>query len=144
MRALLDTNVLVSTAIKPAGKPALIFQLAGVRFDLLTCERVLAELAEVLGRPHIQRKYKNLVTAQRREQFLAVVQSLATLVEARTKLSVASDPADNEVLAGAVDGQADFLVTGDPHLLVVKQYAGCKIVTPDQFLAVLQAQEQAD
>ncbi len=56
MRAVLDTNVLVSIAIMPAGKPGQIFQQAAVAFDLLCSEYILAELTDVLGRPHIQKR----------------------------------------------------------------------------------------
>jgi putative PIN family toxin of toxin-antitoxin system len=144
MRALLDTNVLVSTAIKPEGKPARIFQRAGDRFELVCSEYILAELADVLARPHIQKHYKDLVAPERREQFLTLVRSLAVMVVIQTRLDVVSDEADNQVLASAVDGQADFLVSGDPHLLSLLRYAGCKIVSPDQFLVILQKEEQTD
>jgi putative PIN family toxin of toxin-antitoxin system len=144
MRVLLDTNVLVSTAIKPEGKPAQIFQRAATRFELVCSEYILEELADVMARPHIQKKYKALVAPERREQFIALVRFLAVMVEVQTTLDLVSDEADNQVLAGAVDGRTDFLVTGDPHLLALQQYEGCKIVSPDQFLAVLQKEEQTD
>ncbi len=141
MRVLLDTNVLVSTAIKPAGKPAQIFRRAGIHYELLCSEFILEELDDVLARAHIQNKFKDLVTPERREQFMALVRSLAETVELHTTLDVVSDADDNQVLAGAVDGHADFLVTGDPHLLALSQMRECKIVTPDQFLRVLEALE---
>ncbi len=144
MRVLLDTNVLVSTVIKPEGKPAQIFQRAATGFELVCSEYILKELADVLIRPHIQKKYKNLVAPERRGQFITLVRSLAAMVEVQTTLDVVSDEDDNQVLAGAVDGRAEFLVTGDPHLLVLQQYRGCKIVNPAQFLAVLQKEEQTD
>ena len=141
MRTLLDTNVLVSTAIKPAGKPAQIFRQAAVRFELVCCESVLEELADVLGRAHIQKRYKDLVTPERREQFIAVVRSLAVIVEVHSTLDVVSDEDDNHVLACGVDGHADYLVSGDPHLTKLGEFEGIKIVTPDQFLEILQKEE---
>ena len=75
---------------------------------------------------------------------IALVLFLALMVEVHTNLDVVSDADDNRVLAGAVDGRSDFLVTGDPHLLALQQYEGCKIVSPDKFLAVLQKEEQTD
>jgi len=77
------------------------------------------------------------VTLERREQYVTVLRSLATLIDAQTSLEAVSDAADNPVLAAAVDGQADFLVTGDPHLLALKEYAGCQVVTPNLFLQLL-------
>jgi len=144
VRVLLDTNVLVSTAIKPDGKPAQIFARATIRFELICSEYILEELADVLVRPRIQKKYKDLVAPERREQFIALVRSLAVMVETQTLLDVVSDKADNPVLAGAVDGHADYLVSGDPHLLALQSYQGCQIVNPDHFLAVLHKEEQTD
>jgi putative PIN family toxin of toxin-antitoxin system len=137
IRALLDTNVLVSAAIKPDGKPAQILQQAGARFELLCTEFVLAELADVLTRPHIQKKYLELVVPERREQFTALVCSLAELVDVQGELSVVSDADDNPVLAEAVEGEADYLVTGDPHLLAIGALQTCRMVTPDAFLQLL-------
>jgi uncharacterized protein len=142
MRVLLDTNVLVSTAIKPEGKPAQIFQRAATSFELVCSEYILDELADVLVRAHIQKKYKDLVAPERREQFIARVRSLAVMVEVQTNLEVVSDKDDNRVLAGAVDGRTDFLVSGDPHLLALQHYEGCKIVSPDQFLEILQKETE--
>jgi putative PIN family toxin of toxin-antitoxin system len=143
MRVLLDTNVLVSTAIMPQGKPGQIFQRAASRFDLICSEYILEELADVLARPRIQKKYQSLVTSDRRAQFIALVRSLAIIVEVQVTLDVVSDADDNAVVAGAVDGRADFLVTGDPHLLALRQYEQCRIVNPDQFLAILREQERS-
>jgi putative PIN family toxin of toxin-antitoxin system len=137
IRALLDTNVLVSAAIKPEGKPAQILRQAAAQFELLCTEYVLAELAEVLTRPHLQQKFKDLVAPARREQFVALVRSLAEVIDVETKLRVVSDTDDNAVLAGAVDGEADFLITGDPHLMKVGEFRRCRVVTPDEFLHIL-------
>jgi putative PIN family toxin of toxin-antitoxin system len=144
MRALLDANVLVSTALKPEAKPGQIFQRASTSFELICSEYILEELADVLARAHLQKKYKDLVAPERREQFAALVRSLATLSEVKTNLDVVSDAADNQVLAAAIDGRADFLVTGDPHLLSINPYAGCRIVTPDLFLGVLNQEKDGD
>ena len=133
----MDTNVLVSTAIKPNGKPAQIFGQAAIRYELICTPYILEELADVLARPHIQRKYKDLVAPARLARFIALIESLAAIVETQTILDIVVDPDDNQILAGAVDGRADYLVTGDPHLLMVRQMGECKIVTPEQFLIVL-------
>jgi putative PIN family toxin of toxin-antitoxin system len=137
IRALLDTNVLVSAAIKPQGKPAQILQLAAARYELLCTEFILNELADVLARPHLQKKYRDLVAPGRREQFAGLVRSLAEVIAVSSELRVVADADDNAVLAGALDGRADYLVSGDPHLLQHGVYRRCQIVTPDAFLQVL-------
>ena len=100
-----------------------------------------AELIEALRKAFAA---TDLVAPQRREHFIALIRSLAEMVEAQTTLDLVSDAEDNPVLAVAVDSHADFLVTGDPHLLAVQDYEGCKIVSPAHFLAMLLEEEQTD
>lgn len=138
IRAVLDTNVLVSSAIKHLGKPSQILRQAPDRFHLVCSEFILREVAEVLGRAHIQRKYPDQVTPAQRERFVADLRLLAVMVDPQTKLGkMTRDVKDDPVLACAVDGQADYLVTGDPDLLELKEFGAIQIITPDQFLQVL-------
>lgn len=138
MRAVLDTNTLVSAVIVPKGKPAQIYEQATLRFDLVSSEFILHEVATVLPRPHIQKRYTALVTPKRQAQFLAHVRSLAMVVGVHTILHVVKeDNKDNQVLACALDGHADYLVTGDHHLLDVKTFRGIKIIEPSTFLDIL-------
>jgi predicted nucleic acid-binding protein len=49
------------------------------------------------------------------------------------------DPKDNKFLELAIDGNADYIITGDPDLLILHSYRGISIVTPSQFLSILTA-----
>src|SRR5207248_8548809 len=101
---------------------------------------ILAETAQVLTRKHIQAKYGAWVTAEQRSLFLAAAQAMAELIEVHSQLAaVPRDVKDDPVLACAVDGRADYLVTGDPDLLSLKLFRGIQIVSPAQFLQVLEA-----
>ena len=63
---------------------------------------------------------------------------LADLIAGELALDgVSDDPDDDKHVATAVEGRATFVVTGDPDLLEVKEYAGVRIVTPRQFLEAL-------
>jgi len=138
IRAILDTNVLVSAVIKKGGKPYQIISQALTRFEWLTCAFILHELVEVLGRKHIQTKYRSRVTPKRCDRFLEMARTIATVVEVKTDVpAVAADSKDNPVLACAKDGLANYVVTGDPHLLSLDVFEGIKIVTPAQFLEIL-------
>lgn len=138
MKVVLDTNILVSATIHPKGKPRQILTLATSAFEWLICNQIISELADVLSRKHVQTKYGQWVTPKQLKNFFESVSKTATLVQIRTVLDVvAADPDDNQILACAVDGQADFLITGDPHLLKLKSHAGIKIVTPAIFLQIL-------
>ncbi len=135
--AVLDTNILVSAAIKEGGKPYQIVALASEKFGWLTSEFILAEVSNVIARPHIRKKYSDRMTPERRQQFLAAVRAAARMIEVKTELSVVADAGDNPILACAVDGKADYLVTGDPHLLRLRTYNAIQIVTADEFLRIL-------
>ncbi len=137
IRAVLDANILVSAAIKEGGKPYQIIGQAPERFDWLTCEFILSEVADVLSRAHIRKKYPQRVTPKRRQDFLVAVRATARIIEIKTELFVVADAKDNPILACAVDGNADYLVTGDPHLLQLRSYNEIQIVTPDEFLRIL-------
>ncbi len=98
----------------------------------------MSEVEVVLGRKHIQTKYQSRVTQGQRAQYLQELRVLAEVVQVQTELHVVSDPKDNPVLACAVDGKANFLVTRDRHLLQLKEYEKVQIVTPEEFLQILQ------
>lgn len=136
-RVVLDTNILVSAAIMPKGKSDQILRQAGIKFELLTSEYILLELARVLARTHIQRKYRDRVTLENQKAYFVALWSLAQVIETQTTLDVVVDPKDNAVLACAVDGRAHYLVTGDPHLLALQKFQDIQIVTPAQFLKIL-------
>lgn len=139
MRAVLDTNILVSASIKKGGKPDQILAAAEAeQFQWLTSEFILAELIDVLARKHIQRKYKANVTAKKREVYLARIRTIAEVITMKTPVTgVPDDPKDNPILACGVDGAADYVVTGDPHLRTLKSFRGIAIVTPSEFLEIL-------
>lgn len=138
--AVLDTNVLVSAAIFANGIPSQIIERAEEDFIWLTSEYILGETGDVLSRKHIQTKYRQRVTASRREEFLAQVRGAAVLVEVKSAISaVRKDLKDNPVLACAKDGSANYVVTGDRHLLDLGRYEDIEIISPAQFLRILNA-----
>ncbi|TAH49079.1 MAG: putative toxin-antitoxin system toxin component, PIN family [Chloroflexota bacterium] len=138
MRAFLDTNVLVSAAIRPGGKPDQIVRRAVTEFAWLTSEYVLAELESSLLRQHIQKKYSALVTAENRGLYFGMINRDAEIVEGERSIAPTSrDIKDDPVLASASDGHADYIVTGDRDLLALGEFEGITIVTPEQFLRIL-------
>lgn len=56
------------------------------------------------------------------------------LVQKTTTVTVCRDPKDNKILETALEGNAQYIVTGDPDLLVLKQFQGIRIVEPREFL----------
>jgi len=140
IRALLDANVLVSAAIRPGGKPDQILRRAVTEFVWLTSEYVLSELERALLYPRIQKKYRDLVIAENRAALFGLIRTQAEFVGRGHAIPATSrDINDDPVLAQAADGHADYLVTGDLDLLTLGAFEGIQIVTPEQFLKILDA-----
>ncbi len=73
------------------------------------------------------------------EEFLSALRDLGRIVAVhQVENLVPNDPPDNLVLACAVEGNADYLVSGNLHLLNLKEHRGVKMVTPAQFLEIIQ------
>lgn len=136
-RAVLDTNILISAFITPRGTPAKVLQAwrAG-RFDLVTSPPLLLELREALSRPHLKDRYRLSPTDIR--DFLTLLTSAAFLVTAPEVVStLLCDPDDLAVLACAVAGHAEYIVTGDLDLLHLRSFEAVQIVRPSLFLQLL-------
>lgn len=138
IRTLLDTNVLVSSLLSPAAVPGQLLQAwRGDLFELCLSELLLAEVTEVLSRPKIRALAR--LADQQLDEFVELLQALAVFPSAPLLLEpvVADDPDDDVVLATAVAGQAETIVSGDHHLLALGTYRGLPVLTPRQFLDYL-------
>jgi putative PIN family toxin of toxin-antitoxin system len=137
MEAVLDTNVVVSAAISPKGPPAEIIKSWRARsFVWVTSPPLLQELEFALRSP----RFKRYVTWSDDEllEFLALVRAVARIVVPTSVVDVIRvDPADNRVLEAAAEGRADYVVTGDRHLLEFGRHESIPIVTPARFVAII-------
>jgi putative PIN family toxin of toxin-antitoxin system len=132
MRVVLDTNVLIS-ALMFGGNPREVLQRA-IRGELRLClsEEILSELGAVLQRP----KFGFSVTTV--NQILSELAAIAELVVPSKEISqIKDDPADNRVLECAVEAGAEYVISGDNHLLDLGEYSSIRILNPHQFLLLL-------
>lgn len=134
MRVVLDTNVLVSALIK-SGKPReLMFKLARKKIQVVTSRNILEEFLKITDDPRIRRYVDEDDTIA----FLRAVGSIASMIRVRSRFKVIEeDPNDDMVLRTAHDGRADYIVSGDKHLLSLKEFRGIKTVTVSQMLEIL-------
>jgi putative PIN family toxin of toxin-antitoxin system len=137
IRAVLDANVLVSASLVSSGPSAcLLRQWEEGTFALCVADTILAEVQDVLRRPHIARRYA--VTDLEVEAFVNMLREKAVVVQVTQPPEIISaDPKDNHVLACAVQTGADVIVTGDRHLLNLERYRDILLLTPAAFLADL-------
>ncbi len=134
LKVVLDTNVLVSGLIVAKGPSGRILD-AVQRGELLlvTSPSLLEEFSEVVLRPRITRKYPKIT--EQAEAVLDFLRTNSTLVAGiPTGPIVASDPDDDLVVACAIEGHADYIVSGDEHLLALVQHGAIRIINPAQFV----------
>ncbi|MCC7264935.1 MAG: putative toxin-antitoxin system toxin component, PIN family [Candidatus Latescibacteria bacterium] len=136
LRVVLDANLLTSAVLTPLGEARALLRRARVDYELLLSDFMHARLAQVLHYPHIQTKYPHLTSGVITE-YLALLRGLALFVPEKTETTASKDPEDNRVLAVAVDGQADYLVTRN-HSHFPATYGQIKIVSPADFRSHLQ------
>jgi hypothetical protein len=140
LRVVLDTNQFVSSVLVRQGLPAQVLDAWRRReFLLITSPAIIAEIRSTLSYPRIRRKYP--LADDDVDRLVTLLEQDALVVPGKIKTpgAVPADPADDMVLACAVEGQADLIVSGDRHLLDLGEYQGIPIVTAREFLEQLQA-----
>jgi uncharacterized protein len=138
MRAVLDTNVTVSALIW-GGVPLRLLEAATEgHIDLVTSPALLTELANVLHRPHLAVRLQRVRGPV--EEALKFYATLAIIIApAVVPRVVLDDPDDDQVIAAALAGRADIVVSGDRHLLSLGAYREIKILPPAEALAAIEA-----
>jgi hypothetical protein len=139
MRLVLDTNIYVSNLISEKGNPAKIVRwwLEG-EFDVLVSQPIIDEMLRVSGYERIQKKYAQV--REKRLEYAALIAEQALWIEPQEKLDViAADESDNRYVECAVAGGAQYIITGDEHLLELGEYEGIRVLTPAAFVALKEA-----
>jgi putative PIN family toxin of toxin-antitoxin system len=129
MRVVLDTNVLVSAALKDKSLPAIAVRLAACHSILLKSAATEAQFLEVVSRPYLA----PLIAPASRE-WLTNLLAGAEFVSITDRVAVCRDPTDDKFLEVAVNGLADLILTGDNDLLVLNPFRGIPIVAPAAFV----------
>lgn len=137
---VLDTNIVISAILTPQKSVSrIIDHLKNSRFTLITSEYLLNELDEVLDRPYFQNQFK-LLPSKYSGLRNAIKQNALVIKKLTRPLIDIRDLKDLPVLATALQGNADYLVTGDKDLLVLaghKSVKSLKIVTPTEFIRLI-------
>ncbi len=134
MRAVLDTNILVSAVLLPHSVPRRVFDHVIRNARLLHSDAVISELSDVLSRP----KFDRYISASDRLEFLAKTVRDAESVEVIVSITACRDPGDNKFLELAVAGSVSHLITGDEDLLALNPIRGIAIVRPQEVLAAIE------
>lgn len=138
IRAVIDTNVFVSGIISPKGPPRKVLELAKKEvFKVVTSILINHEIFKVLHRDYIYNKYG--LTEEIIDDMASFLYEGTILTEDSYEIQkVKKDPEDNKFIACAIEGEADYIVSGDGHLLSLKHYKGIQIVDANSFLKILE------
>ncbi len=135
IRAVLDTNVLISIALPGGHLEPLVAAWQKGRFRLLISQEIFEEYLRVLTYPKFELSAEDIRRMLEHELW-----PYAELVKVTSRIrAMSSDPSDDKFLACAIDGHADWIVSGDRHLLNLKVFRGIRIDSPARFLYFIQA-----
>ncbi len=132
MRILLDTNIIVAGLMSAKGPPGqLISSWLSGRYELVTSEEQLEELARVLTYDRIRSR----IDHNQAQNFIENVGAIAFMATDLPTITASPDPADNQILATAVAGKANLIVSGDKNdVLALSEIVGIPIVTAREAL----------
>jgi putative PIN family toxin of toxin-antitoxin system len=131
LRLVIDTNILVSAALKPEGLQRTVLVLAMTRpARLYISQVILAEYREVLAR----REFK--IRRGLRQQFLQLIKNRAQLVDPVRALQVTKDPDDDKFVECAGAARADYLITGNQRHFP-RFWKKTKVITSREFISIV-------
>lgn len=137
MKITLDTNVLVSATFWNGEAFDILHLVEQKKVSCFLSEPIIEEYSEVIRSDEIVEKVN--------KKHLAIKYALIKLIEMcvivdpqRGIEAVQDDPDDNKILECAVEARVDFIVSYDNHLLKLKEFEGIKILTPKEFLELVE------
>jgi len=136
LKIVIDANLFASGLIKPDSNPGRILDLIKRnQVELILSPPIIREIKRILLYPRLQKYHQK--TAQEIDAYFEDVFMFAWIVEGEMSVDIIkNDPSDNKYLACAYEGEADYIVSGDHHLLDIEIYQGIAIVKAKAFLNV--------
>jgi uncharacterized protein len=131
-RIVIDTNLWIGYFMGKHVKSYLDQILMNVQFDLLISEQLLAELTSVLSRP----KFQKIISPEQIDTLIVLIRRRSRFVEVTSQIALSRDSKDDFLLALSIDGQADYLLTGDEDLLVLQKIEQTSILKIADFMAL--------
>src|SRR4030067_954988 len=139
MKVVFDPNVLISALIT-TGKPRELFHKAAQgQIQLILSKDILKEFSEVTKDPRI-RKYAN---QEDTIDFLTIIDRITKITKVKSRFkAIREDPDDDVGLRAAIDSKADYIVSGDKHLLSLGAFRGIRVLTVDEMLTLLREENK--
>lgn len=124
LKIIFDVNIWVSALISRNMSQQIQAVILRDNVEIITCQQLLLELQQTLQKPKLQ-KY---MPPERADFALELVRPSTTLINSNSTVKFCRDAKDDYLLALAKDAEADFLITGDKDLLVLKTFAKTQII----------------
>ena len=136
MKIVIDANIFASGLIKPKSNPGKILDLIKQnQVELVISPGIIKEIKRILLYPKIQKYHRR--TPREIDAYFEDILMFAWVVEGKRPVDVIKDDStDNKYLACAHEGEADYIVSGDHHLLDLRDYHGIDIINARAFLAI--------
>ena len=127
-----DTNVVISAAVSSDGNPAEIFELLLLgKIKNFTSDEIINEIKEVMERE----KIRSRLTLYNRRFIIDNFEKFSVKIIPKIKNDIIKeDPKDNKFLDCAVSANTGYIISGDEHLLSLKEFKGIKILSPAEFV----------
>ena len=131
---VVDTNIFISAALNPSGTVSQALTKAIQEFTIVHSDETYQELADRLYKP----KFDKYISKQRRAEFLSLIHSRSQFIKPISQIRICRDLDDNKFLDLLIDSSAEFLLTGDKDLLILKSEPEYEdlIVSPRDFLEI--------
>jgi putative PIN family toxin of toxin-antitoxin system len=127
-KVIIDTNVWISFLIGKHLK-GLHRIIASGTIQIITCNEQIVELSEVFQKPKIRKFF----TPYQINEFFELLDDCALIVELKSEVDICRDPKDNYLLALAIDGEANYIITGDKDLLILRSVGFARIISYKEF-----------
>ena len=133
MKITTDTNVLISSTFWSGDSDRILEKVENKEIELVLSKEIIEEFSKVLEYKEIKDKIKDKNLEMKRT--VEKIISLSTIIVPSLKFNeIKEDPSDNIILDCAVEGNVDFILSQDKHLLNLKEFRGIKIINPADFL----------
>lgn len=129
IKIIIDTNIWISFLFGGSIREKLKMILNDDRFELVFSDELMTEISSVLARPKFQKYIKPIHV----QMLIETILLKATFIDVTQEVKVSRDKKDDFLLALCLDGDADFLTSGDKDLLVLQQFGKTKILTISDF-----------
>jgi putative PIN family toxin of toxin-antitoxin system len=132
IRIVLDSNVILSAALFRQSSPRQALDKAAVSGQILMSSEIIGELEDIFNRPKFDKYSSKQVRNEFLNDFLTVVEN----VEIAQKIAICRDRKDDKFLELAVNGKADYIITGDQDLLVLNPFQDIAIISVSDYLSL--------